>query len=69
MTEQERYCTVYAVPTNRSFAFKSKPERKPMSPEVKARQDFLNSYNFTLYTDENGNACGKMEPKSPVEEI
>lgn len=63
MTDEERYCTVYAVPNNRPVIAGRKPEKKPLSAATKARWDFMNSYNFILYTDENGNACGRMEPK------
>ncbi len=63
MTDKERYCTVYAVPTNKPFVLKAKPERKPMSPEVKARRKYLRENSFILYRDENGVPSCKVESK------
>lgn len=66
MTDQERYCTVYAVPTSKPFVLKSKPERKPIPPEVKARWDFIASHDFFIHSDENGNLYGEVTDKEPV---
>jgi len=63
MTNEERDCTIYAVPTNRPFILNSKPERKSTPPEVKARWDFIASHNFLIHTDENGDLYGEVRDK------
>lgn len=63
MTNKERYCTVYAVPSNRSICAKGPIKRRSVSPEVRARWDYMDNNVFVVYKGEDGEPCLKVEPK------
>ena len=64
MTEKERYCTVYAIPSNRSICVNGPIKKQPLSPEARTRRDYMNNNNFIIYTGKNGEPCLKVEPKN-----
>lgn len=67
MTNGERYCTVYAVPTNQTVVVK-KLEKNNFSSEVKARRKYLRENTFILYRDENGVPSCRVEAKKIIDE-
>lgn len=69
MMDKEMKTGVYAIMTKKSVCAVGKPERKPVSAEVKNRRAYIKSHEIFLYIDSNGKPYGEIKKRINCEDI